>query len=85
MIIYLILINAAAFLCMLIDKQKARKRHRRIRESTLLLLCAIGGSLGGYVGMQLFRHKTQKPKFSVGVPFMLAVHVILLVFYIHIF
>jgi len=78
MLIYLILINAAAFLCMLIDKQKARKMRWRIPESTLLLLAAVGGSLGIYVGMQLCRHKTRKAKFFVGVPVILAVQVMAL-------
>ena len=79
MLIYLILINAAAFICMLVDKQKAKKRLWRIPESTLLLLAAIGGSLGTYVGMQLCRHKTRKLRFSIGVPVMLAVHIMVLI------
>lgn len=76
---YLIIINALAFLFMLVDKIKAKKNRWRIPEKTLLGLCAIGGSLGGYIAMQLFRHKTKHPRFSIGIPVMLAVHVILLV------
>lgn len=81
MLIYLTLINAASFLCMLVDKQKAKKRLWRIPESTLLLLSAIGGSLGTYLGMQLCRHKTRKPVFAIGVPLMLAVHIMAIVFF----
>lgn len=51
-----------------LDKYKARHNRWRIRESTLLALaCAMGGA-GVFLGMQLFRHKTQRAKFTVGVP-----------------
>lgn len=77
---YLILVNAAAFLLMLIDKVKAKKKMWRIPERVLLGVSAIGGSLGGFVGMQVFRHKTKHPQFAIGIPVMLAVHIVLLVF-----
>ena len=72
LIIYLCIINALSFLLMLIDKQKARKNRWRIPEATLLGVCAIGGSLGGLVGMYLVRHKTKHLKFVLGIPFILA-------------
>ena len=78
MLLYLILINAVAFLCMLIDKIKAKKVYRRIPEATLLLLAAAGGSVGTYLGMQFFRHKTRKPKFYIGVPVILVLQVMCL-------
>lgn len=68
---YLLLINAAAFVLMLVDKQKARKNKWRIRESTLLLSAALGGSIGALAGMYVFRHKTKHLKFTLGVPAML--------------
>lgn len=77
--IYLAIVNALSFLLMLIDKVKAKKKLWRIPERTLLGLCAIGGSLGGLVGMKLFRHKTLHPQFAIGIPVMLAVQIILLV------
>ena len=73
---YLLLINAAAFVLMLIDKQKARKNKWRIPESTLLTFAALGGSLGIYAGMYTFRHKTLHAKFSVGVPFLLSIQIL---------
>lgn len=76
--LYLCIINALAFLFMLIDKRKAVKNRWRIPERTLLTLCAIGGSLGGYLGMRLFRHKTKHLRFSIGIPVMLAVQIIAL-------
>ena len=77
--LYLAIVNALSFLLMLIDKVKAKKKLWRIPERTLLGLCAIGGSLGGLVGMKLFRHKTLHPQFAIGIPVMLAVQIILLV------
>ena len=69
---YLLLINAAGFLLMLVDKWKAKKNRWRIRESTLLLVAALGGSIGSLAGMYLFRHKTQHLKFTLGIPLILA-------------
>lgn len=77
--LYLLLVNALSCLLMLIDKIKAAKKRWRIPERTLLGVCAIGGSLGGLIGMKLFRHKTLHPQFSIGIPVMLAVHIVLLV------
>lgn len=77
--IYLITVNALGLLLMLIDKIKAMKNKWRIQERVLLGVCAIGGSLGGLIGMKLFRHKTLHTEFSIGIPVMLAVHIVLLV------
>lgn len=77
--LYLIIINAAGLLSMLVDKQKARKGAWRIPERTLMTIAAIGGSLGSFLGMQLFRHKTKHPKFYIGIPMLLAAQVWLLV------
>ncbi len=66
--VYLILINAAGFLSMLADKQKAKKNRWRIPERTLLLLAALGGSLGSLAGMYCFHHKTKHRKFVLGIP-----------------
>ena len=69
---YLLIINALGFLLMLVDKWKARKNRWRVRESTLLLIAALGGSVGSLAGMYLFRHKTLHLKFTVGIPLILA-------------
>ena len=79
LLIYLMIVNALAFLFMLVDKIKARKNLWRTPEKILLGICAAGGSLGGLMGMKLFRHKTRHPQFSIGIPVMLALQVILLV------
>lgn len=78
-IAYLVLVNAAAFILMLADKQKARRSVWRIPEGTLLGVAAIGGSLGAVIGMHLFRHKTRHLKFRLGLPLMLAVQICLLI------
>ena len=75
--IYLLLINAAAFLLMLIDKQKARKKLWRIPERTLILSAALGGSIGALVGMYTFRHKTKHLKFTIGIPAILIIQLLL--------
>ena len=69
---YLLIINAAGFLLMLVDKWKAKKNRWRVRESTLLLVAALGGSIGSLAGMYLFRHKTLHLKFTLGIPLILA-------------
>ena len=69
---YLLIINAAGFLLMLVDKWKAKKNRWRVRESTLLIVAALGGSVGSLAGMYLFRHKTLHLKFTVGIPLILA-------------
>ena len=79
---YLIIINAAAFLLMLADKLKARRNAWRIPEKTLLGVAAIGGSIGAIAGMYAFRHKTKHPQFSIGLPVILALQIIVCVFLI---
>ena len=74
--IYLLLINALAFLLMLIDKYKAKKNLWRIRESTLLLIAVIGGSIGALAGMYTFRHKTKPLKFTLGIPVILVLQIV---------
>lgn len=76
LLIYLFLINALGFLFMLNDKVKAKKNQWRIPEATLMGLAIVGGSLGVYMGMRLFRHKTLHPKFSIGVPLIMALQII---------
>lgn len=76
-VIYLVLVNAAAFLLMLADKLKAKKGAWRIPEATLMGIAAIGGSIGAICSMNLFRHKTKHPKFSIGLPLILALQVVL--------
>ncbi len=76
-IVYLILINAAAFLLMHIDKKKAQHRKRRIPERVLMGAAAAGGSIGALMGMDVFRHKTKHKKFTIGIPVIIALQIVL--------
>lgn len=75
LILYLLLINAAAFLLMLIDKWKAKKNLWRISEATLMSTAILGGGVGALLGMYTVRHKTRHLKFTLGIPLILAVQI----------
>ena len=77
LLVYLLLINAAGFLLMLVDKIKAKKNLWRIPEATLMGVAVIGGSIGAIAGMNLFRHKTKHAKFFIGLPVILALQIVL--------
>lgn len=78
-IIYLLVINAITFFAMGIDKYKAKKGHWRTKEKTLLTLVALGGGIGGIVGMYYFRHKTKKPRFYIGFPLILITEILVVI------
>ena len=65
---YLLAVNVLTFVVFGLDKWKARRGRWRVPEATLLGLAAVGGSVGAWLAMRLFRHKTQKKKFRYGVP-----------------
>ena len=60
---YIVIISLINFVLYGIDKKKAQSEEWRVKESTLLFLGVIGGSIGGLLGMRLFHHKTRKIKF----------------------
>lgn len=71
--IYLIIINIVGFLSMGIDKYKAIKDEWRIPERTLFIIAILGGSLGSWVGMYTFHHKTKHWYFVLGMPLILII------------
>ena len=77
-IIYLVVINVITFFMYGIDKWKAKRSKWRIREAVLLLLAILGGSIGAWLGMQVWHHKTNHRKFKYGIPLILIAQVILL-------
>lgn len=77
--LYLILINAVGFVFMLADKQKARKNQWRIPERVLMGFAVFGGSFGVLLGMYFCRHKTRHLKFTLGVPMILAIQIVLII------
>lgn len=66
--LYLLGINVAAFLIFGTDKLLAKGQKRRVPERTLFWLAGLGGSVGAWLGMQVFRHKTRHTSFVVGIP-----------------
>ncbi|MBO9129105.1 DUF1294 domain-containing protein [Bacillus sp. 165] len=78
---YIAAINLISLLYMGEDKRRAKNGSWRISENTLFLLAAIGGALGGLVGMYLFRHKTRKSAFVFGFPLLLIVQIGLIVYF----
>ena len=81
-IIYLLVINIATFFTYGIDKWKAKKSKWRIREASLLTLAVLGGSIGAWLGMKVWHHKTMHKKFKYGVPAILILQLALLAYII---
>lgn len=77
---YILIINILSFLTMGIDKQRAIRNKWRIRERELFLLAIVGGSFGSIVGMQFFHHKTKHKKFVIGMPMILIIHLLIVVY-----
>lgn len=72
----IVISNIVGFLIMGIDKFKAKRGSRRIPEKNLLLVALMGGAVGVFVGMQLFRHKTQHKSFVLGVPLLIVLNLV---------
>lgn len=83
-VIYLVIINVIGFLLMFIDKKKAEHGAWRIPEKTLFLATLLGGGIGTISGMYIFRHKTKKLKFTIGLPVILILEVVLVIYVISI-
>lgn len=77
MLIYLLVINTTGLIAIWHDKALARTGKYRIPESRLLLIALAGGAFGMFLGMQLFKHKTQRLKFTLGIPVIIIAQVIL--------
>ena len=80
-IIYLAAINVITFIMFGADKARAAKGRWRISESALILAALLGGSTGALAGMRFFHHKTKHRKFTIGIPVILALQIILMVIY----
>ena len=72
------IMNLVTFIVFAIDKTNARANRSRIKIVTLLGLSFAGGSVGGLISMYLFRHKTQKDYFTVGMPLIIVMQVVVL-------
>ena len=78
-LLYLLMINLIGFFMMWSDKRKAKKGKWRIPEQTLFIVTALGGGIGTIAGMYTFRHKTQKLKFTIGLPVLVILEIILVI------
>lgn len=81
-LIYLAVINVVTFFMYGIDKWKAKKSKWRIRETALLGLAVLGGSIGAWLGMKVWHHKTLHKKFKYGVPAIIIIQLALIVYFI---
>ena len=74
-VIYLLIVNAVGFYMMWSDKRKAIKDAWRTPERNFFIVALIGGSVGCWAGMQTFRHKTKHIKFTVGIPMIMLLQI----------
>ncbi len=77
-VLYVVGMNLLGLIVMWSDKRRAQRGKWRIPEKTLFLVSILGGSIGTWAGMYLFRHKTRHWYFVIGMPLILALQVILL-------
>ena len=82
-IYYLVIINIVTFLVYGIDKWKARKAMWRVREASLLMLAVLGGSIGAWLGMKVWHHKTQHKKFRYGIPAIIIIQLGIIGFFLY--
>ena len=81
-IIYLALLNALTLLIMGFDKRQASSMKQRVSEKTILFLCLLFGSFGVYIGVLLFRHKTKKKRFVYGLPPLMLLQSVVIIYYV---
>ncbi|WP_291559495.1 MULTISPECIES: DUF1294 domain-containing protein [unclassified Clostridium] len=79
---YLVIINIIGFYIMFLDKRKAKKHKWRISEKTIFLIALLGGSLGCLLGMNIFRHKTKHWYFKFGLPTILILQVVIIMYFL---
>lgn len=84
-ILYLAAINIIGFFAMWLDKRKAKKGKWRIQEKTLFMITVLGGGIGTISGMYTFRHKTQKLAFTIGIPVILILEIITVIYFKFVF
>ena len=80
--IYLVAVNAITFFLYGIDKWKAKRSKWRIPEATLLGMAVIGGSIGAWLGIRVWHHKTMHKKFQFGIPLIIVAQIALIIWII---
>ena len=77
---YLSAVSILAIGLTLYDKSAARRGAWRVKEITLLLVSAVGGSVAMYVVMRFARHKTKHAKFMIGIPVIIVLQIAAVLF-----
>ena len=77
-LIYIAVMSVIAFAAFGLDTYKAKADKWRTPEKTLFILAILGGGIGAYLGMQIFRHKTQHKQFVIGIPAIMIAQLILI-------
>ena len=76
---FLIAINLYGFLVMRKDKQRARRKGRRVSEKRIFITSVLGGAIGVYLAMKIFHHKTRHKAFTYGIPLIILIQILLFV------
>ena len=84
LLIYFGIINFITFIVFAIDKVNAQEHRSRIKIVTLLGLSVIGGSIGALLAIYLLHHKTKKDYFTVGIPIIMIMQVIVLFYLLNV-
>ena len=82
LMIYLAAVNVVTFFMYGIDKLKAKRSKWRISEAALLWMAVIGGSIGAWLGIKIWHHKTMHKKFKYGVPAIIILQIAAIVYII---
>ena len=83
LLVYLVIINIITFLAFAYDKYRGKNDGWRVKNFFLLGLSFLGGSLGGLLGMKFLRHKTKKSYYRLGLPLMVLLQVLVLVYFMN--
>ncbi len=75
--IYMVMINIVGLFLMFLDKEKAKRQKWRIKERDLFIVAMFGGSLGIWLGMYVFHHKTKHMSFVLGIPILLIIQIVI--------
>ena len=78
-LLYILLVNLGGFIAFGIDKSRSKRAKWRIPEATLFTFALLGGSIGCLLGIKVFRHKTMKPAFYIGIPVILLLQIAIIV------
>ena len=77
-LLYYAIVAVISMVITIHDKNSAKRGRWRVSEAMLMGIGLIGGALPMYVTMKLIRHKTKHPKFMVGLPAEMVLHLVII-------